>query len=93
MARSPEERQIEHLDVLRAETVRELRELNDRLDRQIQISTDWKLAIRNGMLIGIGTTLGAAILATILIALLRPFRSFELLGPTLDRLERRLGER
>ena len=63
-----------------------LDKLSAQIERQIQIATDWKLALRTGIIIGFGTTIGAAILVSVLITVLKPFEKTVIIGPALERL-------
>ena len=54
------------------ELVEELRRTNELLATQVRLQSDWRLAIRNGVLSGLGGVLGATIVAAIVLAMLRP---------------------
>ncbi|MBS1706230.1 MAG: hypothetical protein JST40_10175 [Armatimonadetes bacterium] len=66
----------------------ELRELNRLLQIQIEHQQSWKLALRNGLLAGLGGVLGATVVVSLLLAVLKPFKSLDALGPVIDKLDR-----
>jgi tetrahydromethanopterin S-methyltransferase subunit F len=66
--------------------VEELRKSNDLLREQIRISRDWRIPLRNGLASGLGTVIGATLLVSILLGVLKPFEKIETLGPGLERL-------
>ncbi len=52
----------------------------------------WKIALRNGLMAGLGGVLGATVLVSILVYTLQPFRKLEGLGPVIERLDRTLKQ-
>lgn len=50
----------------------ELRHTNELLSEQIRIQKNWRIALRNGVIGGLGGVLGATVVAAALFALLRP---------------------
>ena len=52
----------------------------------------WKLALRNGLLAGLGGVLGATVVVSILISVTQPFRRLEAIGPMIDRLDTALRQ-
>ena len=56
---------------------------NELLERLLAQGKDWKLALRNGMIAGLGGVLGATLIVSILLSVLRPFQS---VAPWLDRI-------
>jgi hypothetical protein len=59
---------------------------SDLLERQIRLSLDWRITLRNALIAGAGGIVGAALVGTLLIAILKPFQSISPLKPTLDRI-------
>lgn len=75
------------------------KELVDAINRciaVIEIQTaqqrSWKLALRNGLLAGLGGVLGATVVVSILISVTQPFRRLEAIGPMIDRLDTALRQ-
>ncbi len=56
---------------------------------QLQIANQrsWRLALRNGLLAGLGGFLGATLVVSLVIAIMQPFKRLEAVGPMIDRLE------
>lgn len=52
----------------------------------------WKLALRNGLLAGLGGVLGATVVVSILISITQPFRRLDAIGPMIDRLDASLRQ-
>ena len=69
-----------------------LKRLADLTEKQIHQQRDWKLALRNGLLAGLGGVLGATVVVSILLFILQPFKRLEGLGPVLDRLDTTLKQ-
>lgn len=59
---------------------------NELLLKRIQVMEDWKLPLRNGILAGIGSAIGATLIISILVWLMKPFQAIEPLKPALERL-------
>ena len=75
------------------------KELIDAINRctaMIKLQTaqqrSWKLALRNGLLAGLGGVLGATVVVSILISVTQPFRRLEAIGPMIDRLDTSLRQ-
>jgi hypothetical protein len=52
-----------------------LKKSNLLLRQQVHLSRSWKIPLRNGVLAGFGGVLGATVLVSLLVLLLRPFVS------------------
>jgi len=65
---------------------RELARSNQLLEEQIRLQRDWRVALRNGMASGLGALVGATVLVSVLLWVIRPFEEFKLLRPALERL-------
>ena len=77
-------------------TLRELldasQQLTKVLEQQLRQQRSWKLALRNGLLAGLGGVLGATVVVSILIAITQPFKRLEAVGPLIDRLDTTLKQ-
>jgi len=62
------------------------------IERRTLQASDWKVALRNGLLAGLGGVLGATLVVSLLIWILQPFKEFGPLKPTLDRLTEALEQ-
>lgn len=80
----------DHLDSIQAEWISELRRGNDLTAELIQIQKDWKHAIRQGVLAGLGGVLGATIVVSVLLSALKPFERLTVLKPTLEKISQQL---
>lgn len=73
----------------------ELRRNNELLALLARNQTNWKLQLRQGLITGFGTAIGATVLISLLLWIIQPLKQLEVLKPTLDRiageLERRPG--
>ncbi len=58
---------------------------NELLVRLLAQGRDWRLPLRNGFLAGMGGVLGATVLITVLLSVLKPFES---VAPWLERVTR-----
>ncbi len=56
---------------------------NELLERLLVQGRDWKLALRNGLVAGVGGVLGATLVISLLLSVLKPFKS---VAPWLDRI-------
>ncbi len=62
------------------------------MERQLAQQWSWKLALRNGLLAGLGGVIGATVVVSILIAVMQPFRQFDAIGPMIDHLDSTLQQ-
>lgn len=80
---------------LQKSLVAELRRGNELTIQLIRNQRDWKLALRQGLLAGFGGVVGATLLVSLLITVLKPFEQLTVLKPALERiaesLERKPG--
>lgn len=79
---SPESVQQEILD--------ELRRANKLTSELITVHRDWKLALRQGLLAGLGGAIGATVLVSMIVWLLKPLERLDFLKEPLDRIARSL---
>ncbi len=68
----------------------ELARANELLAKHIALQRDWKLAVRNGLLAGLASVIGATLLVSILLTVLRPLQRLERLGSVFERIEQEL---
>ena len=68
----------------------ELKKTNKLLADLVRSRTDWKIALRQALWTGFGGLIGATILVSILLTLLKPLGGLRGLKPTLDELYRQL---
>lgn len=73
-----------------SELLQELRRTNELLARMIKVHTDWKVQLRQGLLTGLGGVLGATLLVSLLLWVLKPFEGLDALKPTLDNISKQL---
>ena len=78
---------------IQTDLLRELKRSNELIATFVRNQTSWKLALRQGMVVGLGGVLGATLLVSLLIAMLQPFKRLEILKPTLDRIAQELERR
>ena len=85
-----QKREAIEINSVTAEMLAKLETLNAHMATRVkQTESPW-LAVRNGMLAGLGGVLGATVVVGLLIAFLRPFERLNYVGPTLERLTRQL---
>ena len=64
----------------------ELAKTNQLLQITLDQRRDWKLAMRQGLLTGLGSVLGATLLVSALLWAMQPLKRLEMFKPTLDRI-------
>lgn len=64
-----------------------VKQLSSRIETLTAQQRDWKIALRNGVLAGLGGVLGATLVVSALIYFLQPFKSIEAFGPMIERLD------
>jgi hypothetical protein len=74
-------------DLKSMELLEAIRNLTKVMERQLEQQRSWRLALRNGLLAGLGGLLGATVVVSILVAVMQPFRRLEAIGPMIDRLD------
>lgn len=70
--------------------VTEIRRSNELTAEHLRVHRDWKLALRQGLLTGLGAAIGATVLLSVLLWMLQPLKRLEVLKPTLDRIAQQL---
>lgn len=68
------------------ELERLLREQNSLIRRQIKDNNNWGLILLRGMVMGLGTAIGATVILSLAIYALKPLQAIEPLRPAVDRL-------
>ncbi|MDR3691782.1 MAG: DUF5665 domain-containing protein [Fimbriimonas sp.] len=61
-------------------------------ERQLAQQRSWKLALRNGLLAGLGGVIGATVVVSVIIAITQPFRRLDAIGPMIDHLDTTLQQ-
>ncbi len=74
----------------RAEYLEELRRANDLMERLVKNHQDWKIIIRNGLLAGLGTAIGATLLVSLLVWIIQPLGRLESFRPVLEEISNKL---
>ena len=64
----------------------EVTKTNALLQTLLDQRRDWRLAMRQGLMTGLGSVLGATILVSILLWAMQPLKRLDMLKPTLDRI-------
>lgn len=67
----------------------DLKRLNELLERQNRLEErrlDWKTSLRHGLLVGLGSVIGATILVSLFVWLLRPFQRVDFIRPAVERV-------
>jgi len=77
----------------RQELITEMRRTNELLIRLIRVQTDWRLALRQGLMTGLGGIIGATILVSLFLWALRPLERLDGFKPVLDNLSKQLERR
>ena len=75
------------------EILEELRRTNDLLAQLVRTHRDWKLQLRQGLLTGLGGVIGATLLVSLLLWILKPFSGLDALKPTLENISNQLERR
>ena len=76
-----------------AQVVARMEECTALLREQVALARDWRIALRNGVLTGVGAFLGATLGAALVIAVLRPVLEPIGLNRVIQELERPRGDR
>lgn len=80
-------------DPILVELCRRLEEHNALLTRQLAYAQNWRIILRNGIIAGLGGVLGATLVVSVLMGVLRPLQGLDRLGPILERLEQDIKKR
>ncbi|MCC7435228.1 MAG: hypothetical protein IT363_11125 [Methanoregulaceae archaeon] len=75
------------------ELCRHLEVTNALLAQHLALAQNWKIRLRNGLLSGLAGVLGATLLVSLFMGVLKPLQGLSRLAPILDRLERELEQR
>jgi len=68
----------------------EIRRTNLLLAKLIRTNTDWRLALRQGLMTGLGGVVGATVLVSLMLWLLQPLKRLDALKPVLENISRQL---
>ncbi len=71
---------------------KQLERMGDLLERDIKMRS-WQVALRNGLLAGLGGVIGATLVASLLISMLRWFSPIQGIGPALERIAEALEQK
>lgn len=71
---------------LRDEQLRLLKEHNLLIRRQIKDNNNWTLIFLRGMVMGLGTAIGATVILSLALYALKPLQTIEPLKPAIERL-------
>lgn len=71
---------------LRDEQLRLLKEHNLLIRRQIKDNNNWTLILLRGMVMGLGTAIGATVILSLALYALKPLQTIEPLKPAIERL-------
>lgn len=63
-----------------------IQDLNDVIQRQVDNQRNWKRALRNEIVAGLGGVLGATIVVSVLVYFLQPQKRIEAFSSAIDRL-------
>jgi hypothetical protein len=76
-----------------ANLLTELRKTNVLLAQRHESASDWKIALRNGLMFGVGSAIGASVLVAILLSILKPLERIEAIKDPIERLATELQHR
>jgi len=71
----------------------ETRLLRLAIERQIAQQRDWRIPMRNGMLQGIGAALGATVVVSLALWVMKPLERIDAFRPVLEKLSEELSKR
>ena len=80
-------------DVIGQALIDELKRSNELTIQLIKVKQDWKLAMRNGIMAGFGSVVGATVVVSIIIQIMQPLKQLEILKPSLDKIGQELERR
>ncbi|MEQ1823777.1 MAG: DUF5665 domain-containing protein [Fimbriimonadaceae bacterium] len=83
----------ESVEIIQRAWVNELKRGNDLTAELLRLQKDWKHALRQGMVTGLGGVLGATLLVSLLLSVLKPFERLEMFKPSLERIAEQLERR
>ncbi len=71
----------------------ELHRGNELMAELVRNQKDWRIAFRNGLLAGLGGVIGATVLVSTLVWIMKPLQRLEVFKPTLERIAQELERR
>lgn len=69
------------------ELIEQTKRQNELLERHISYLSGWKVPLRNGLITGMSTVIGATLLISLLVWILKPFERFV---PALEQISQKL---
>jgi len=75
------------------ELVEQIRQQNVLMEKQLRFARNWRVQMRNGLIQGISFAVGASILVSAIIWLIKPLRGIEALRPAIEQLSDELQRR
>lgn len=76
-----------------ADLIAQLNQTNLLLAKYVYNQRSWKLALRQGLLTGLGATLGATVLVSLALWILQPLKHLDFLKQPLDKIGQELERR
>jgi len=75
------------------ELAEQIRQQNVLIEKQLKFARNWRVQMRNGLLQGISFAVGASILVSTVLWLIKPLRGIEALRPAIEQLSQDLQRR
>lgn len=76
-----------------AELVEEIRRSNKLIEQWLVRQNDWRKEFMLGVLRGLGAVLGATLVVSILLNVIRPLQQFKTIGPVMERIANALEDK
>lgn len=68
--------------------VEEIKKLRETIERDIVYRKNWRVPLRNGMLIGLGSAIGATLLFSLVFRILQPLKEVTFLREAIESLKK-----
>ncbi|MBX3114518.1 MAG: hypothetical protein KF836_08125 [Fimbriimonadaceae bacterium] len=75
------------------ELAEQIRQQNILLEKQLKFGRNWRVQMRNGLIQGFSFAVGASILVSTIIWLIKPLKGIEALRPAIEQLSQDLQRR
>lgn len=75
------------------ELAEQIRQQNILIEKQLKFARNWRVHMRNGLIQGISFAVGASILVSTILWLIKPLRGIEALRPAIEQLSQDLQRR
>ncbi|QYK54273.1 MAG: hypothetical protein KF824_05090 [Fimbriimonadaceae bacterium] len=75
------------------ELAEQIRQQNILLEKQLKFGRNWRVQVRNGLVQGFSFAVGASILVSTIIWLIKPLKGIEALRPAIEQLSQDLQRR